>query len=78
MELSTGLNFFQAMMVKGLHISSIWDHILDTFVDLEVPAGEEVVECFVDVVLMVVVDIAAAELAVVAAETAVGNRSEYW
>lgn len=66
------------MMVKGLHISSVWDHILDTFVDLEVPAGEAVVKCFFDVVLVVTIDIVAVELAVVAVEITVGNRPEYW
>lgn len=65
-------------MVEDLHNSLVWDHILDTFVDSDVPAGEAVVECSADVALMVVVDIAAAELAVVSVETAVGNRPEYW
>ena len=51
---------------------------MDIFVDSEVPAGEAEVERTVDVAPVVVVDIAAAELAVVAVETAVGNRPEYW
>ena len=51
---------------------------MDIFVDSEVPAGEAEVERTADVVPVVVVDIAVADLAVVVVETVVGNKPEYW